>query len=283
LFAEKELLMSTTEENKAIVTSFLKDALEGGKVDLIDSIYAPDGSDPNMLSLEGWKANTLWFQRACPGFTVTILDMMAEGERVMVNLRADIVYSNPAESAPAWFPPLGKPVSWRNMHVFHIVGGKIVSENSVSGWTDMLVKTGVVPLDQISSNKAAVRKFVDGLNNRDAALLTEVCSPELAKDWIDSLPGLYATMKDHHIELSEIIADGDAVAVKMATSGYHTGELFGLAPTGKWWTNRGQCFFRFSAGKIAEVDPLFDAENHFKQLGGFVRSALDAAAMETKS
>lgn len=119
-------------------------------------------------------------------------------------------------------------------------------------------------------NKAIVRKFVDALNRQDTELLNESATPEVAKEWAENLPSMYAAMKDHHIELTAIVAEGDWVAVKMATSGYHTGDIFGLPPTGKWWTNRVYTFFRIVDGKIAEVDPLPDVENNIKQIGGII-------------
>ncbi len=135
----------------------------------------------------------------------------------------------------------------------------------------MLVEVGVIPLKQIEQNKAAVRKFVDALNQQEPALLDEVCSPEVAREWTETIPKLHAMFKEHHIELVDMVADGECVAVKMATSGYHTGEWHGIPATGKWWTNHGDTFFQFSAGKIASVEPVFDVENHVKQLGGTIQ------------
>ena len=261
----------STEENKAIVLRDLKDVLEQGHVELIASIYAPDGSVADMQTPEQFRDLVLWHQKYCPGYQITILDLVAEGDKVMVNYRVDLTYSVQDDSDHSPYPPLGRPVSWRNMNVFRIADGKIVSEKDVSGWTDMMVEIGVNPLEKIEQNRAAVGKFVDALNRQDSALLAEVCSPEVAKEWTEALPGMYASMKDHHIELVDMAADSESVAVKMATSGYHTGEIFGLPPTGKWWTNRVFTFFRFADGKIVEVDALPDAENHIKQLGGTIQ------------
>jgi predicted ester cyclase len=264
----------STEANKVIVVRHLKEVLEKGHVELIESIYAPDGSIADMQTPEQFRDLVLWHQKYCPGYQITILDLIAEDDKVMVNYRVDLTYSVPDDSDPSPFPPLGRLVSWRNMNVFRIVGGKIVSDQDVSGWTDMLVEIGVNPLSKTAQNKATVRKFVDALNRRDNALLAEVCSPEVAKEWTEALPEMYASMRDHHIELVDMAADSESVAVKMATSGYHTGEIFGLPPTGKWWTNRVFTFFRFADGKIVEVDALPDVENHIKQLGGTIQPAV---------
>lgn len=146
----------SSEENKAIVLRHLKDVLEQGQVELIESYYAPDGSNPDMDNPEQWRDRVLWFHKTCPGFKITILDIMAEGDKVMVNLHVDLTYSIPPEPLHSFaFPPLGKPVSWQNMSAYRIVDGKLVSEQNVSGWYDMLVKIGVIPLEKIEQNKAA--------------------------------------------------------------------------------------------------------------------------------
>jgi predicted ester cyclase len=261
----------STEENKAIAIRHIKDVLEGGHVELIDSYYAPDGSEPGMESPEKWKDTVLWFHKTCPGFKITILDMMADGEKVMVNSHLELTYSVPTDPPPSFFPPFGKPVSWRSMDVFRIVDGKLVSQQSVGGWMDMLVENGVIPLEKIEQNRSAVRKFVDALNRQDTVLLAEICTPEVAKEWTEALSWIYTTMKDHHIDVIDMVADGEMAAVSMATRGFHTGELFGLPPTGKEWTNQGIGMFYFNLGKISKVDSHFDAENHIKQLGGVIQ------------
>ena len=263
----------STEANKAIVWRHEKEVLEEGRVDLIESYYAPDGSTPGMDTPEQWRDRVLWHHKTCPGFKITILDLMAEGDKVMVHLKADLTYSVPVDPPPANFPPLGLPVSWRNMNVYQIVDGKMVGQQSVTGWKDMLVRTGVIPLQQIEQNKVAVRKFVDGINQQDSTLLSEACTPEVAKRWTENLPGMYERMKEHHIEIVEMVADGEGVAIKMATSGYHTGVILGLPATGKWWTNRVFTFFHCEDGKITQVSALPDVENHIKQLGGSIQPA----------
>jgi len=264
----------TTKENKAIARRFLEEAWNQGQVEQLDEYYAPDGSAPDMTPLQDLKSLILWWHKAAPGLKFTILNILAEGETVMVHWQVDVTYTVPTEPLPDEpFIPLGKPVSWKGVDIYRIVDGKIVSEQNANPWYGMLVEVGAIPLKKIELNKAAARKFVDAVNRQDTALLAEVCTPELAKEWTEALPGMYASMKDHHIELVDMVADGESVAVKMATSGYHTGELFGLPPTGNWWTNRVFTFFRLADGKIVEVDPLPDSENHIKQIGGTIQPA----------
>ncbi len=262
----------STEENKAVVLRHFKDVLEQGHVELIDSYYAPDGSVPDMDTPEAWRERVLWHHKFCPGFKCTVLDLMAEGEKVIAQVQFELTYSVPADPPPSiFFIPFGKPVSWRNVGIFRIVNGKVVSVEYVSTWNDMKIAIGVIPLKQNENNRAAVRKFIDGLNQQDAALLNEVCTPEVAKSWTAMLPGAYTRFKDHHIELVDMVADGEGVAVKMATSGYHTGEWLGIPASGKWWTNNGNGFLYFTNGKISKVDFVFDDVNLIKQLGGSIQ------------
>ncbi len=260
------------EKNKAVARRVHEEAWNQGKIDLMEEYIALDGSESDMKSLDTVKANITFFHKIAPGFKFTILDLLAEGDTVMTHWQVDITYSVPADPPmDEFFPPLGKPVSWKGVDTYRIVDGKIVSVQYANPYYDTMVKIGVIPLEKITKNKASVNKFIDAVNRRDNALLEEVCTPEVAKDWVETLPGAYANFKDHHIELVDMVADGEMVAVKMATSGYHTGEVHNLPATGKWWTNHGNCLFYFSEGKISKTDFVFDIENHIQQLGGVIR------------
>ena len=60
-----------------------------------------------------------------------------------------------------------------------------------------------------------------------------------------------------------MIAEGDKVWARVATSGGHTGEWKGIAPTGRRWTNTGVIFLRIANGRVAEWSGQFDVLNHF--------------------
>jgi steroid delta-isomerase-like uncharacterized protein len=125
----------------------------------------------------------------------------------------------------------------------------------------------------LEHNKATVKQFIDALNQQDRALLAEIATPDVAEDWTAYLPVMNARWKDHHIDITAMVAEDDMVAVKLATRGYHIGESHGIPATGKSWTNRVYTFFRVVEGKIAEVDSLSDVENIIKQIGGIITTA----------
>ena len=137
------------EGNKAIVHKYYIDVFNQGHVELIGEWYAPEGSVPLAEARQQFKDFTLWWQRAAPGWKLTILDMVAEGEKVAVYLQADMTYSfvpDPPPSTP--MPPLGKPVSWKLMNIVRVVDGKFVSMEVANEWMEMLVKEGVYTVAQ---------------------------------------------------------------------------------------------------------------------------------------
>jgi predicted ester cyclase len=138
----------STEENKAIVVRHLKEVQEQGHVELLDSYFAVmDGAVPIEENIKGTREFFLWCRKVFPGFTIKILDMLAEGETVMAHIQFDLTYTVPAEPSPIFnspFPPLGQPVSWRDVNIYRIVDGKMVSAQWVGGYTDMLVENGVI-------------------------------------------------------------------------------------------------------------------------------------------
>jgi predicted ester cyclase len=118
-------------------------------------------------------------------------------------------------------------------------------------------------------NKAVVRRFAEAFTNHDAAVLSEVLSPDLAKSVIEQvLPWNDARWADHRIEVADSMAEGDKVWALLATSGRHIGEWLGLPATGKAWTNRVAMYSRVVNGKIVEWILIPDIGNHVSQLGG---------------
>ena len=117
----------------------------------------------------------------------------------------------------------------------------------------------------LEENKAVVRRFVEMLDTNDLAALDEVLSPELAQDWSTGIN--HDWVSDHHVKITDIVAEGDKVAVTLASSGTHVGKWEGIAATGTAWTNHGAALCRLENGKIVDHDIVFDGLNIAKQLG----------------
>jgi predicted ester cyclase len=69
------------------------------------------------------------------------------------------------------------------------------------------------------------------------------------------------------VRVDELIADGDRVSVATTTSGVHSGELFGVQPTGRRIAVTGIDMVRVD-GRIVEHRGLTDTVGLLRQLSG---------------
>ena len=57
---------------------------------------------------------------------------------------------------------------------------------------------------------------------------------------------------DARHRLDDVIVEGDRVVVRLSAWGTHTGEIFGVPPTGREVSQTGIAIYRLANGKIAE-------------------------------
>ena len=124
-------------------------------------------------------------------------------------------------------------------------------------------------------NKATVSRIVDMLNSTDHSHLEDLCSPQTARD----LRNRWATMpfSEHHMEITEIVAEGDKVMAFVATRGVHTPEWEGIPATGKRWATRGAFLNRLEGGKVVDGTTVWDELGHLKQLGATITAPSERA------
>ena len=137
----------SVEENKAIARKYCYEVWNQGNVDLLDEFYILE-QPPAEDYRKKLKQNILWWRSVAPGLKFTILDMIAEGDRVVTYFQSDVTYSVVSDPPPTHLmPPFGKPVSWKVVNIMHIVDGKIVGiEYAGNYWMAMLVESGVIPM-----------------------------------------------------------------------------------------------------------------------------------------
>jgi predicted ester cyclase len=81
--------------------------------------------------------------------------------------------------------------------------------------------------------------------------------------WFETL---LAAFPDLSVEVDELIAAGDRVAVATTLRGTHTGELMGIAPTGRQVAVTGIDMIRIAEGRIAEHRGLTDTVGLLRQI-----------------
>jgi predicted ester cyclase len=96
--------------------------------------------------------------------------------------------------------------------------------------------------------------------------------PELPQG-VDGVKGFFSIFKaafsELEVTIDELVADGDRAAVATTTTGTHSGELMGVAPTGRRIAVTGIDMVRVDGdGRIAEHRGLTDTVGLLRQLSG---------------
>jgi predicted ester cyclase len=119
------------------------------------------------------------------------------------------------------------------------------------------------------ANKKIVRRLINQvLNGGHLEVIDELYAPELApaaKRWITPFR---ASFPDVHMEIVELIAEGNTVVGRFTCSATHLGQWLGHAPTGRRFERVDEVsIFRFRDGKIVQVWSLEDTLGRLRQLG----------------
>jgi predicted ester cyclase len=119
------------------------------------------------------------------------------------------------------------------------------------------------------ANKAVVRRLVDEvLNGGNLDVIDELYALTYAieaKEWIAPFR---ASFPDTHMEIVDLVAEGDTVVGRFTCSATHTGEWFGHPPTGRRFELIDEVsFYRFHAGRIVEAWGIEDNLVRLEQLG----------------
>jgi predicted ester cyclase len=121
----------------------------------------------------------------------------------------------------------------------------------------------------LEANKAVVRRLVDEvLNGGHLELIDDLYAPELAgaaRRWITPFR---ASFPDVHMEIVELIAEGDKVVGRFTCSATHLGEWLGHAATGRRFERVDEvAIFQLRDGRIVHAWSLEDNLGRWQQLG----------------
>jgi steroid delta-isomerase-like uncharacterized protein len=131
---------------------------------------------------------------------------------------------------------------------------------------------------------AAMKRFaierVEALFNRgELDRVEEFVTPDFVNHeaWPGEDPGyeglrlrlrrLREAIPDIHMEVHEILAEGDLVAYRATLSGTHRGELLGMAPTGRSFRVQHMHLLRMRDGRASEHWATRDDLGMLQQLG----------------
>jgi predicted ester cyclase len=124
-------------------------------------------------------------------------------------------------------------------------------------------------LSSAEKNKAVVRRLIDEVvNARDEAAIDELADGEfaaIARGWIGPFRDAFP---DFHMEIVELVAEGDKVAAHFRCSGTHRGEWRGVEPTGRRFEDVDEIYiFEVRDGRLTSALGLEDNVTRTRQLG----------------
>jgi steroid delta-isomerase-like uncharacterized protein len=122
--------------------------------------------------------------------------------------------------------------------------------------------------DEILRNKKVIRRLYEVINANDAAAFSQVVAPAFADNsngskgpegFAAAAANLHRAYADLRIDVVDMLAEADHVAVRWHETGRHVAQFFNLKPTGKPFASRGMNIYRLAEGKIVEswlaIDP----------------------------
>jgi steroid delta-isomerase-like uncharacterized protein len=137
----------STEQNKALVRRLMEDVFNRGNIGLVDELFAPDFVEHEELppgippGIEAVKMLPTIFRSAFPDFQITVDDVIAEGEKVVVRS----TWSGTHKGEFMGIPPSGKSVSFGVYDTIRIAGGKVVEHWGQMDNMGLMQQLGVVP------------------------------------------------------------------------------------------------------------------------------------------
>lgn len=131
----------SSEENKAIILS-LYEADNKKDLSILDKVISQDFYDPsfNLRGAEEYKQFELAFFKGFPDWIENIEDIIAEGDKVWVRFTATGIHKG------EWLglAPTGKKVTIKEVQIWRIVDGKVVSKDSIGDLLDAFIQLGVI-------------------------------------------------------------------------------------------------------------------------------------------
>lgn len=130
-----------------------------------------------------------------------------------------------------------------------------------------------------NENKEVVRRFVEEFVNGGNDEAAETYLDEDVADFtplgettgrdavVQTTADMRTAFPDFAVELEDLIAEGDTVAVRMTQRGTHEGVFMGSEPTGKSFAIEAMAFVRLTDGRIVERRVRPDVVGLARQLG----------------
>lgn len=119
----------------------------------------------------------------------------------------------------------------------------------------------------IEENKAIIRRYIDALNRRNEAILEELVASEFRETVRQGYLRNITAFPDYYVEIQDILAEGDQVAVEWTFRGVHRGVFHSLPATGKAISGTAISIYHLKNGQIISARGVWDQGGLWQQLG----------------
>lgn len=267
-----------SEQNKSVVQRLIDEVWNKGNLNALDGLLAPTFTDhtmpPNMPNgRDGYRQLVTNFRTAMPDLTFSVQIMLAEGDRVAVQLNAKGTHTaNFLE-----FRPTKQAVNFASLVFFTLQNGKITDRFGVSDVPAVIMQYNAV----VEANKKLIRDYFDEIWGRGNL---ESEPKFVAKDVLVHTPPFpvaegiagplqivstfRAAVPDLAMTHDLVFGEGDKIIHRFTVTGHHTGaDLFGKAASGSALEFTGINCFRIADGHIVERWGNMDTIRLAQQLG----------------
>lgn len=136
----------STEENKALIRRFYEEVFNKRNVAAIGDFFAPDHIDHTLpagfpTGPEGTRQAISITLAGFPDLRVTIEDMIAEGDKVVIRFTTH----GTQQGTFGGIPPTGKQVAVSTIEITRVADGKIAEDWGLDDRLGMLQQLGLVP------------------------------------------------------------------------------------------------------------------------------------------
>ena len=136
----------SNEQNKANMSRLMVDLFVKGNMSVADELVTPDfiehSAAPGLpTGIPGLKAIAHIIRSGFPDFNLTVDDVVAEGDRVVLRLTK----SGTQLGELFGVPPSGKFASWSAIHIIRMENGKMAEHWDVIDFMSMMRQIGAIP------------------------------------------------------------------------------------------------------------------------------------------
>ena len=139
----------SVEENKAVVRRVLEEAINQGKLDVVDELIVPRrtaGKSGSLRSVERFKQGIAMFRAAFPNLHVTVEDQIVKGNKVVTRWTARGTHLGDL---------MGVPSTGREVTVSGIAIGRVAANRVVEYWGNfdalgLIQQLGMIPTREVA-------------------------------------------------------------------------------------------------------------------------------------